>query len=99
MNLVLAPLSPAYRGAVVVGSVLVLAVLVLATLVLDGGLTAQVTLMAIMGYLGGVAVMACRRPQAPSALDLWLVRWGFIPLWFAAQVLARYAWTLMGRLS
>jgi hypothetical protein len=99
MNLAVTPLTPAYRRAVVVGSVVVLTFLVLSALLLDGGLTLQVTFMAILGYLGGLAVMASRRSQAPSGLDLLLVRWGFIPLWIAAQFGARYAWTLMGRLS
>ncbi len=99
MNLAATSLTPSYRHAVVVGSVVALTFVVLSALLLDGGLTFQVTFMAILGYLGGLAVMAARRPQAPSALDLMLVRWGFIPLWIAAQFGARYAWTLMGRLS
>jgi len=99
MNLAATSLTPSYRHAVVVGSVVALTFVVLSALLLDGGLTLQVTFMAILGYLGGLAVMAARRPQAPSALDLMLVRWGFIPLWIAAQFGARYAWTLMGWLS
>ena len=99
MNLAATSLTPSCRHAVVVGSVVALTFVVLSALLLDGGLTLQVTFMAILGYLGGLAVMAARRPQAPSALDLMLVRWGFIPLWIAAQFGARYAWTLMGRLS
>jgi hypothetical protein len=99
MNLAATSLTPSYRHAVVVGSVVALTFVVLSALLLDGGLTLQVTFMAILGYLGGLAVMAARRPQAPSALDLMLVRWGFIPLWIASQFGARYAWTLMGRLS
>ena len=99
MNLAATSLTPSYRHAVVVGSVVALTFVVLSALLLDGGLTLQVTFMAILGYLGGLAVMAARRPQAPSALDLMLVRWGFIPLWIAAQFGARYAWTLLGRLS
>ena len=71
---------------------------VLAGLVLDGGLAVQITLMAVAGYLGGVAVMAARRPQAPTSADVWLLRWGFVPLWIAAQVGVRYAWSWMGRL-
>ena len=83
----------------VLGSVVVLTFLVVSALLLDGGLTLQLTFMAVLGYLGGLAVMAARRPQVPTALDLILVRWGFIPLWIVAQFGARYAWSLMGRLS
>ncbi len=83
----------------VLGSVVVLTFLVVSALLLDGGLTLQLTFMAVLGYLGGLAVMAARRPQVPAAMDLILVRWGFIPLWIVAQFGARYAWPLMGRLS
>ncbi len=43
-------------------------------------------------------VMAIRRPLTPTATDLWLLRWGFVPLWLAAQMGVRYAWCWMGRL-
>ena len=42
--------------------------------------------------------MVVRRPLAPTATDLWLLRWGFVPLWFAAQVGTRYVWAWMGRI-
>lgn len=91
-------LSPEYSSALGRGVVCVFALFILAGLVLDGGLTAQITLMAVMGYLGGTAVVVVRRPQAPTAFDLWLLRWGFVPLWLAVQVGAWYAWSWMGRL-
>lgn len=91
-------LSPEYSRSLGHGILLVFLLIVISELVLDGGLTAQITLMAAMGYLGGIAVMVVRRPLAPTATDLWLLRWGFVSLWFAAQVGTRYAWTWMGRL-
>jgi hypothetical protein len=74
------------RGVPLIGLVFALA---------DGysRLTAQITLMAILAYLGGVAVMVIRRPQAPTSNDLRLLRWGFLPLWFTAQVSARFVWS------
>ena len=90
-------LSPEYSRALGHGAVVVLLLFVFTGLLLDGGLTAQITLIAALGYLGGVAVMVVRRPQAPTAADLWLLRWGFVPLWLVAQVGARYAWSWMGR--
>lgn len=91
-------LSPQYGRALGRGAVVISLILILAALVLDGGLTAQVTLIAIMGYLGGVTAVACRRPQSPSRFDLLLIAWGFVPLWLLVQFGARYAWTAMGRL-
>lgn len=89
-------LSPEYSRSLGRGTMVALLLFLFAGLVLDGGLTAQITLMAVLGYLGGVAVMAIRRPQAPTAADVWLLRWGFVPLWFATQVGARCAWSWMG---
>src|SRR5262249_24883807 len=91
-------LSPEYSRALGRGAVVIFLLFALASLVLDYGVTAQITLMAVLGYLGGVAVMAVRRPWTPTKADLWLLRWGFIPLWLAAQVGVRYAWSWMGRL-
>ena len=91
-------LSPEYKRTLIQGLVLILIIFLLAGLVLDHGLTAQITLMAALGYLGAVTVIAMRRPQTPTRIDILLIRWGFIPLWFAAQYLVREAWTWMGRL-
>ena len=91
-------LSPQYNGALLRGGLVAALLLGLSSLVLNGGLAIQVALMTSLGYVGGVAVIASRRPQAPTATDLWIVRWGFAPLWLAAQVAVPYCWHLMGRL-
>ena len=91
-------LSPKYNRSLGQGMIMMFLFFVVAGLVLDGGLTTQITLIAVFGYLGGVAVMAVRRPQSPTTTDVWLLRWGFVPLWIAAQVGARCAWSWMGRL-
>lgn len=91
-------LSPKYNRSLGQGMIVVFLFFVVAGLMLDGGLTVQITLIAAFGYLGGVAVMAVRRPQSPTATDLWLLRWSFVPLWMAVQVGTRCAWFWMGRL-
>lgn len=91
-------LSPKYSRSLGRGTVVVLLLVVMSGQVLDGGLTAQIALIALLGYLGGVAVLATRRPQTPTATDLWFIRWGFVPLWLATQIGARWAWTWLGRL-
>lgn len=91
-------LSSEYSRALGHGAIVVFFLFISAGLVLDGGLTAQITLMATLGYLGGVVVMAVRRPQTPTATDLWMLRYGFAPLCLIAQVGVRYAWSWMGRL-
>jgi hypothetical protein len=91
-------MTPDYRHALGRGTLVAFMLFVFSKLVLDHGLTAQITLMATLGYLGGAAVMAIRRPLTPTATDLWLLRWGFAPLWLAAQIGVRQAWSWMGRL-
>lgn len=90
-------LSPEYsrclgRGALVVGLILAASVLLL-----DGGVAVRATLIAVLGYLAGVAVMALRRPQTPTATDLNFLRWGFAPLWSATYACA-LAWAWFGNL-
>ncbi|MBA4067077.1 MAG: hypothetical protein C0501_25880 [Isosphaera sp.] len=88
------PVSPRYGPALAIGA----AHAVFLLLASGNALTAQITLMAALGYLGGAAVMVARRPRTPTEVDLWLLRLGFIPLWYLTQDAARGAWTWLGRL-
>ncbi len=78
------------RGAIVIG-----VTFAVSTLILDGGVMARITLLVALGYLAGVAVIAVRRPSAPTETDINYLRWGFLPLWLAAQICARL-WMLRG---
>jgi hypothetical protein len=91
-------LAPEYSRSLCRGAMVVGLLFVLSALLVDGGLTARITLMAVLGYLAGVSVMAVRRPQAPTATDMRFLRWGLVPLWFTTQVCARCAWAWCGRL-
>ena len=90
------PLSNEYSRALSRGALVIFLLLVLATGF--GSLTTQITLMAALAYLGGVAVVIIRRPQAPTVIDLRLMRWGFLYLWFLAQIGARLVWSWRGLL-
>jgi hypothetical protein len=92
-------LSPQYTRALLHSAIVAATLLGLSALVLDGGLAIQVALMTLAGYLGGVATIIIRRPQAPTATDLWVVRWGFAPLWLAAQIAVPFCWRLFGQLE
>lgn len=59
-----AALSPDYRRALGRGTLVVFMLFVFSKLVLDHGLTAQITLMAALGYLG-----RCRSHGHPSSAD------------------------------
>jgi hypothetical protein len=82
-------LSPDYSRALGWGVLVIFLILVF---VMWDRLAVQITLMAILAYLGGVAVMVIRRPQTPTINDLRLLRWGFLPLWLCTQISARLVW-------
>ena len=94
-----AALSPQYTPALQRSAIVAAILLGLSALVLDGGLAMQAALIASLGHLGGVAAIANRRPLAPTATDLWVVRWGFAPLWLAAQFAVPFCWRLLRRLE
>jgi hypothetical protein len=62
----------------------------LSVLVLDFGQTARVCGVAMLGFWLAAALVAVRRPWAPTTGDLRFWRWGFIPCFALALTLA--AW-------
>jgi len=56
----------------------------------------QITGIAAAGFLGGIIVIVCRRPTRPTRADLLLIHLWFIPLWIAAQIVARHYWEWRG---
>jgi hypothetical protein len=85
-------LSDDYRSPLRATLVIQFVVVILSGLMLDRGIFARITLIAVVGFWAGVFVMMIRRPQAPTAIDLWIVRWGFLPLLLFLQVIARLIW-------
>ena len=81
-------LSPDYSRALGCGVFQIFSIIVL---VMWDRLAVQITLTAILAYLGGVAVIVIRRPQTPTTVDLRLLRWGFLPMWLGTQLSARLA--------
>jgi hypothetical protein len=64
----------------------------LAMLVLDSGQTARCLGCCVCGFWIGLAIIARRRPFAPTAGDLDFIRWGSLPLFvvaFLAPIFAR----------
>jgi hypothetical protein len=58
-------------------------------LMLDFGRMGKVCGIAMLGYWAGAALIVARRPNAPAAGDLTFLRWGFLPLFVFAALLAR----------
>ncbi len=51
---------------------------------------------ALVAFWAGVAVIAVRRPRAFSRLDIFLVKFGFVPLFLLAMVVAAVVWRARG---
>lgn len=82
------PVAPAYRNAIRAAVLLQLVLAVLMTLILDGGYTARIGGYVMGGFWIGVAMIMLRRPRAPTPLDLFYVRWGYLTLLVLSVALA-----------
>ena len=84
-------ISENYRGPLWGAVVLQAVTAALSVLMLDFGITARYCFIALLGFWGGTALVLLRRPRNPTQADLWLIRWGYLPLVVAVQVVARFA--------
>jgi hypothetical protein len=62
---------------------------VLCLLQLDGGRMARVCGVAMLGLWAAAGLIMARRPTSPQPGDLTFVRWGFLPLFALAALLAQ----------
>ena len=88
MNTTSAIISTEYRKAARVALGMQIPIAILCVLMLDSGRTAKICGAAMLGYWLVAAVIAVRRPWKPSAADLWYWRWGFVPCFVFANVVA-----------
>ena len=91
MNIPL-PISLAYRKPIFEALVLQGIVAVLSLMILDGGTTARICGIALLGFWGGTAVLILRRPIAPTTFDLAFVRFGYLPVVLLAILLVHFVW-------
>lgn len=82
-------LSNRYRQAIRISLAEQIPCAVLCLLMLDGGHTARVCGVTMLGFWAGTALIMARRPLAPNSLDLLFIRWGFFPLLIVALMGAR----------
>ncbi len=90
------PLSPDYRSAVKVALLLQVLATLFLLMLLDGGTLAKAGGAAMLGFWVGVAVIMLRRPNAPRAMDLLYVRWGYLPMLAVGIALSPYMGVLRG---
>jgi hypothetical protein len=90
-------LSEDYDRAVKVSLVLHVVCLSVSGLLLDDGQLAQWCGVSLVAYWSAYTVIAVRRPQTPTKLDLFLIRWGYPALCFSiTPFLMILIWKLRG---
>jgi hypothetical protein len=85
------PLSDSYRGAIHFALLQQVPCALLCLLLLDGGRTAKVCGVAMLGFWAAAAIIMARRPSSPGPGDITFLRWGFLPLFALALALAQLA--------
>jgi hypothetical protein len=89
-------ISRKYHGALVNAIVWSAVIVAIAACILDFGETLRLSLIAILLYWGWIVVTMYRRPETPTTMDLWLVRWGGLPLVISFSVVVRAVWHWRG---
>jgi hypothetical protein len=92
------PIVPVYRAPIRSALLQQSVVLILAALMLDGGLTFNMAVIAIVAYWLAVGVILARRPGSPTRADILLIRYGFLLVFGVVLVTAPIVWTALGRL-
>ena len=73
-----------YEGALQVATVFQVVIGILAAFTMDGGQLAWVWCSAMVGYWVGFAFVRVRRKSKPTKVDLFVLKWGFVPLFVLA---------------
>jgi len=66
--------------------------LILALLVLDGGITLNATVIALIAYWIAVFLIVSRRVHTPTRNDLFFVRYGFLLIWGFVVIAGPMVW-------
>jgi len=74
------PISAAYRSPIFEAVGIQVVVGLLSALILDDGTAARICGVAIVAFWAGVAALIARRLSSPSRVDIFLVRFGFLPV-------------------
>ncbi len=96
MLFTLAP-SP-YKDALKLAFVEQIAILILSAGVLDGGDIFNICLIPLIAFWVGVFFIRRHRPEAPTKFDVFMIKWGYIPLCIVTFFLVHWFWRLRGLL-
>jgi hypothetical protein len=71
--------------------------MLLTALMLDGGGSFRISSVAFAAYWPMAGLIVCRRPNSPTRVDLFAMRWGYPIIVIAVGVFGSILWTLLGR--
>jgi hypothetical protein len=87
------PLPSAVTAALVQQAILLF---VTGALVFDNGRSVQSSIYAFAGFWIGAGVIIFRRRHTVTHVDLWLIRWGYVPLCVISFLVTWAIWSLRG---
>ena len=87
------PIASGYKRAIYIALAQQIVFGFLTMLVLDGGRIAHTTGIAVLTFWAGAAIVISRRPTLPTDLDLFLIRFGFLPLLMVTFALTEWVWS------
>lgn len=90
------PHSDSYRAPLHSALYVQCVIVVLCGLLLDFGVSARIATITMVAFWVGVLLIMLRRPRTPTVADLWIVRFGFLPLFVILQILTRCVWHWQG---
>jgi hypothetical protein len=90
-------LSPAYWPPTKTALVQQGIVLILALLMLDMGQTICEAVTAIVAYWLAFGIIVVRRPSSPARSDIFLIRYGFLLMFFSAVAALPFVGRALGR--
>jgi hypothetical protein len=94
MLFTLAP-SP-YKAAIKLAVAQQIPILVLSSCILDGGDIFSICLIPFIAFWVGVWLIRHRRPQTPTRIELFAIRWSYFPLCVMTFFLVDWFWKLRG---
>jgi hypothetical protein len=81
------PLADNYRPAMLVAVATQFVCSLLSAMVLDGGDAFTLCLCTFFGFWVGATIVILRHPRNPSGMDLWAIRYGFLPLYLFSFII------------
>ncbi len=91
-------IASAYRPAIKTALLQQGIVFILAALMLDGGLTLNAAVIAVVAYWLAFGIVLFRRASSPTRLDMLLVRYGFLLVFAFVVMIGPFVWAALGRL-